>query len=205
MKYKALIFDFGGVIINIDFKLTHQAFKALGIENLELKFSQTQQSGFFDKFEKGEISPEEFRKEIKFFLNSDINDSALDKAWNKMLLDIPAQRIEIIKQLKTKYPCVLLSNTNQIHYDYYREGLEREHGFKKFSDLFDKTYFSHEIGMRKPDSDIYNFVLQDLNLKPSDVLFIDDTEKNIDAANKLAWNTNLWQNKMLNELVEELM
>ena len=201
MSYKTIIFDFGGVVLNIDFTLTHLAFLNLGIDNLDEKFSQTQQSGFFDSFEKGEISPEEFRKEIKKFLNSNISDADLDSAWIKMLLDIPKQRIEWILKLKEKYQCVLLSNTNQIHYDYYRDNLEKEHGYKKFSDLFDKTYFSHEIGMRKPDANIYNYVLNDLELLPSEVLFIDDTKKNIDAAKKLSWNTILWENKELNELL----
>jgi len=205
LKYKALIFDFGGVIINIDFKLTHQAFKALGIEDLDQKFSQTKQSGFFDQFEKGEISPEAFRKEIKLFLKSEINDAELDMAWNKMLLDIPKKRIEIIESLKVKYPCMLLSNTNQIHYDFYRDDLEKVHGYTKFSELFDKTYFSHEIGMRKPDEDIYHYVLKDLKLEASEVLFIDDTEMNIIAANQMGWNTVLWQNKELSDLVDELM
>lgn len=205
MKYKALIFDFGGVIINIDFKLTHQAFRVLGIEHLDQKFSQTQQSGFFDRFEKGEISSANFRKEIKQFLDSNISDLELDQAWNKMLLDIPARRIEIIKQLKTQYQCVLLSNTNQIHYDFYRKELEKVHAYEKFSDLFDKTYFSHEIGMRKPDKEIYNYVLEDLKLKPEEVLFIDDTQKNIEAANELGWHTNLWQNKVLSELLDALI
>lgn len=201
MDYKTIIFDFGGVILNIDFSLTHKAFQNLGIKDLDVKFSQSQQSGFFDKFEKGEMSPQEFREEIKLMLKSDISDKELDEAWNKMLLDIPKQRIEWILKLKKKYQCVLLSNTNQIHYDYYRYNLEKEHGYKMFSDLFDNTYFSHEIGMRKPDSEIYNFVLEDLNLDSTDVLFVDDTQKNIDAAKQLAWNCILWQNKELDELL----
>ncbi len=201
MAYKTLIFDFGGVIININFALTYAAFSTLGIKDLETKFSQTQQSGFFDAFEKGEISPSEFRKEIKQFLQVDISDEDLDAAWNKMLLDIPAQRINWILKLKEKYQCILLSNTNQIHYNFYRTNLEKVFGYKKFSDLFDKTYFSHEIGMRKPDANIYKYVLDDLGLKPSELLFIDDTEKNIEAAKKMDWNCILWQNNELDELL----
>ena len=201
MKYKTIIFDFGGVILNIDFALTHSAFQNLGVKDLDAKFSQTQQSGFFDRFEKGEIAPESFRKEIKHYLSSSISDQELDAAWNKMLLDIPKQRIDWVLKLKEKYQCVLLSNTNKVHYDYYRGNLESVHGYKKFSDLFHKTYFSHEIGMRKPDANIYNYVLEDLKLKPSEVLFIDDTQKNIDAAQKLGWNCILWQNKELDELL----
>ena len=201
MKYKAIIFDFGGVIINIDFSLTHQAFVDLGIDNLDVAFSQTKQSGFFDSFEKGELSPEQFRTEIKQYLPVSISNADLDLAWNKMLLDIPQQRINWILELKKKYQCVLLSNTNPIHYDFYRANLEKVYGYRKFSDLFDKTYFSHEIGMRKPDANIYKYVLGDLELKPSEILFIDDTEKNIEAAQTMGWNCILWKNKELNELL----
>jgi len=201
MQYKAIIFDFGGVIINIDFALTHSAFQELGVKDLDAKFSQTQQSGFFDRFEKGEISPSEFRKEMKKYLKSDISDAELDLAWNKMLLDIPKQRVEWVQQLKQKYNCVLLSNTNKIHYDYYRANLEQVYGYKNFSELFHKTFFSHEIGMRKPDANIYNYVLEDLKLKPSEVVFIDDTPQNIDAAKQLGWNCILWKNKELDELL----
>lgn len=202
MKYKAIIFDFGGVIINIDFTLTYEAFSKLGIQNLEEKFAQSQQSDLFDKFEKGELSSQSFRESIRKMLGSDISDAKLDKAWNKMLLDIPKQRIEIIKQLKEKYQCVLLSNTNKIHYDFYRLEFEAVYGYEKFSDLFHNTYFSHEIGMRKPDKEIYDYVLKDLNLKPEEVLFIDDTQQNIVAAKALNWNTILWGDEHhLNELL----
>ncbi len=201
MPYKTIIFDFGGVILNIDFGLTHSAFQRLGGGDLDKKFSQTQQSGFFDDFEKGKISPQQFRVKIKKLLDFDVSDDNLNAAWNKMLLDIPKQRVDWILKLKEKYQCVLLSNTNQIHYDFYRENLELVHGYKKFSDLFHKTYFSHKIGMRKPDANIYDYVLKELSQEPSEVLFIDDTQKNIDAAKALGWNTILWENKELDELL----
>jgi putative hydrolase of the HAD superfamily len=201
VKYKTLIFDFGGVILNIDFRLTHQAFAQLGIRDLDQKFSQNQQNGFFDKFEKGEISPCDFRKNIKKELGVDISDLELDDAWNLMLLDIPKERVEVILQLKKHYKCVLLSNTNQIHYDFYRANLEKEHGYKTFNELFHQTYFSHELGMRKPDSEIFKYVLNDLNNQASEVLFIDDTLKNINAAQKLGISCVLWQDKELKELL----
>ncbi len=201
MKYKTLIFDFGGVIINIDFRLTHQAFAHLGIQDLDQKFSQHQQHGLFDKFETGRISPSEFRHAIKKELDLNLSNTDLDRAWNAMLLDIPKSRIDIIKQLKQQYQCVLLSNTNQIHYDYYRADLEKVHGYKRFNELFDKTYFSHELGLRKPDKTIYEYVLKDLSRKPEEVLFIDDTPKNIEASKALGIPSLLWQNQSLDELL----
>jgi len=200
-EYKAIIFDFGGVIINIDFALTHSAFQELGVNNFTIGFSQAQQTELFDKFEKDEIEAVTFRREIRKYLKPNTSDADIDLAWNKMLLDIPKQRIEWLLELKKKYTCVLLSNTNTIHYDFFRADLETVYGYKRFSDLFDKTYFSHEIGMRKPDKEIYEYVLSDLNLKPSEILFLDDTQKNITKAKELGWNCILWQDKELDELL----
>lgn len=202
MNYKAIIFDFGGVIINIDFSLTHKAFQEIGVLDFEKQFSKSTQSGFFDYFEKGEMSPSDFRKEIKKYLTKNISDQELDDAWNKMLLDIPSKRIEIIEKLKKKYKCVLLSNTNKIHYDKYLSDFKRKYAYNDFENLFHQTFFSHEIGMRKPDSEIYKYVLEKLKLKPKEVLFIDDTEKNILKAKAMGWNTILWNNRELDELLE---
>jgi len=201
MQYKTIIFDFGGVILNIDYELTAKALDAISNRVGSTNFSQNEQDDFFDKFERGEISSLDFRSKLKVYLNTDISDDVLDSIWNKMLLDLPQKRIEWILRLKEKYRCVLLSNTNQIHYDAFTADLEKLYGYKKFSDLFHKTYFSHEIGMRKPETRIYNYVLNDLNIQPSELLFIDDTKKNIEAAKKLNWNCILWQNKELDELL----
>ncbi len=204
MKYSTLIFDFGGVIINIDFNLTYRAFEHLGVPDLERQFAQHQQNDFFDNFEKGKITPHDFREAMRKLLAQNLSDQEIDKAWNSMLLDIPQYRIDLIKELKKEYRCVLLSNTNQIHYDYYRQAFEDKFGYQKFSDVFDQTFFSHEIGMRKPDADIFNYTLESLNEKQENTLFIDDTEKNILAANALGINTLLWKDTDLSNIKKAL-
>jgi len=202
-KYKTLIFDFGGVIIDIDFALTEKMFALLGVEKIDIDFfNDREDGGLFDRFERGEISPTIFRTAMKKKIPKVISDKEFDQAWNALLLKIPQYRIKIIETLKEKYTCVLLSNSNQIHYDYYRGKLEKEYAYKKFSDLFHHTYFSHEIALRKPYSDIYKKVSEDLNLNSSEVLFIDDMQANIEGAKKAVnWNTVLWKNRSLKELL----
>jgi len=196
-----IIFDFGGVIINVDFKLTHEAFKALGIDNLDQKFTQTTQSGFFDRLEIAHASPDEFRAAIRKESNLSLSDQQIDAAWNVMLLDIPRFRIDILLELKKKYKIALLSNTNLIHYNYYRADLEKIYGYQTFDQIFDKTFFSHQIELRKPNKDIYEFVTSQVGTRTSQILFIDDTFKNIEAAQSYGWNTIFWKGFELDQLL----
>ena len=201
-KYKTLIFDFGGVIINVDFSLTEKAFALFGIENVGLDFFNDREiGGIFDLFERGLITPSVFRTEMKKRIPTTVSDNDFDKAWNALLLDMPSDNIRIIEQLKQTHTCILLSNSNQIHYDDFQKTLETKFGYKKFSDLFHKAYFSHEIALRKPYTEIYQKVTKDLNLDPSSTLFMDDLEENTKGAyNAVGWDTILWQNRHLNEL-----
>lgn len=179
---KAIIFDLGGVILNINYQLAEQAFEKLGIENFAELFSQASQSKLFDRLEKGVISPAEFRKELCSLSKKNLTDDQIDKAWNAMLLDLPPERIELLKKLKEHYKIYLLSNTNKIHIDQFScRTISRE----KLESLFDKVYFSSEIGMRKPDSEIFEHVLKENGLKPSETLFIDDSIQHIEGAEKV--------------------
>jgi glucose-1-phosphatase len=182
---KNIIFDFGGVIINLDYKATYGAFESLGVKDLESIISKSHQTGIFDDFEKGLISPNQFRKGMMEISKVPVSDTEFDWAWNQILLDIPQERLEKIVALKKDYNVFLLSNTNKIHYDYYLNDLQEINGFESFDTIFQKAYFSHEINMRKPDAEIYEFVLNDSNLVPEESLFIDDTEINTKAASTL--------------------
>ncbi len=179
---KNIIFDYGGVIINIDFKLTINAFKELGFLNVEECIFNSKGSDLLIKMEKGDISIKEFRNEIRNISNKDIADAQIDFAWNALLLDMPVKRIKLIEQLKTKYRVFLLSNTNLIHYNRYLKSLQTEFGYANFNELFEKAWFSHDIGMIKPTAEIYNYVLNDASIKPQETLFIDDSEININGA-----------------------
>lgn len=174
-----IIFDLGGVIINVDYHKTEKAFKQLGISDFEKIFSQVQQSKVVDKLEVGHISPSEFRKTLhEIISNPNISDEKIDAAWNAMILDFPKQRLEILKKLRTKYKIFLLSNTNQIHIDYCIANLD----FELIKSKFDKVYLSHEIHLRKPDVEIYDYVVKDAHLQAAQTLFIDDTVKNVEGA-----------------------
>ncbi|MGE0635200.1 MAG: HAD family hydrolase [Bacteroidia bacterium] len=181
---KNIIFDLGGVILNIDYRLTSQAFKNLGLSDFDEKYSQAKQSHLFDRLETGTVAPEQFRLELKAYFNQQVSDADLDNAWNAMLLDLPQQRIDLLKELSTKYRLFLLSNTNIIHYQAYSAYLKRTFGKMIFDEIFEKQYLSFEIGMRKPDREIFELVLNENKLIASETVFIDDSIQHIEGASK---------------------
>jgi len=182
---KNIIFDFGGVLLNIDYNLTVEAFKKLGVKDFDNVFTQFHQSSMAKDYEKGKISDDEFRSYIRKHSGLDIRNIEIDAAWNAMLLDLPPQRIEMLLDLKKHYKLFLLSNTNSIHYIEYQRKVNELIYPKEFNSLFDKAYYSFRVGMRKPDADIYELVLKENNLKSDETLFIDDSPVNIEPAKKL--------------------
>lgn len=186
---KNIIFDLGGVIINIDYNLTINAFKKLGVQNFEHLYSQAQQAKLFDKFETGKISPQEFRKEIKKLLPPKISNYEINKAWCAMLLNFPPERLLLLENLKKKHRLFLLSNTNKIHISEVTKILKSENHWKIWNKIFEKKYYSHKIGMRKPDKKVFEYVLNENNLKAEETLFIDDSEQNITGAKKAGIKT----------------
>ena len=151
---KNIIFDLGGVILNIDYEQTANAFKKIGIKNFNDIYSQAKQGKVFDKLETGEITPEEFREYIKEIVPS-LQLSDIDKSWNAMLLDLPVQRINLLKELKKKYRLFLLSNTNEIHIKCFRKIIESSYGENIFDSIFEHQYYSSDIGLRKPNADCF--------------------------------------------------
>ena len=186
---KNIIFDFGGVILNIDYTLTEKAFASLGLTDFDRIYSQATQKELFDKLEKGQISPGVFRTEIRKFIRDGVTDTQIDEAWNAMLLDLPAERVELLDKLKKKYRLFLLSNTNEIHFTSFNAYMKNKFKRDIFGDVFENAYVSHNVKMRKPDAEIFEFVLRENNLKNSETLFIDDSIQHIEGANKLGINT----------------
>lgn len=178
---KNIIFDFGGVILNIDHKKVEDAFKALGLHNFDRIFNHASQSNLFCDFEKGKISSALFRDSIRKLAGLDIPDEKLDHTWNKIICDYPAHRINLLQSVKTKYQLFLLSNTNSIHYDSYIPKFKNEFGFD-FNSLFVKTYWSFKIGIRKPGKEPYDLIISENGLHPTETLFIDDSIRNITSA-----------------------
>ncbi len=185
LNIKNIIFDLGGVIINIDYHLTIDAFKKIGFDDFDSVFSQAQQLGVFDLLDKGLVSHEDFRSYIRNISGKPLTNNQIDGAWNAMLLDFPIKRLKLLESIKQQYRTFLLSNTNQIHCDVYTKDLQNTYGVKDLSHFFEKVYLSHEIHMRKPDSEAFMLILNENNLKPEETLFIDDTEQHIEGAKKV--------------------
>ncbi|PLX12993.1 MAG: HAD family phosphatase [Marinilabiliales bacterium] len=187
---KNIILDLGVVIINIDTDRTVNAMKGLGFTNFQESYTLFKQTNLFDQLEKGLIDSYHLRKELRKHIQKEVSNQEFDEAWNAMLLDFPKDRIEFIKNLSKNYNVYLLSNTNEIHYKQYIKDFKKEYGFD-FNSLFLKTYYSYQLGMRKPDINIFEFAIKDSGLKPQETLFIDDLEVNIKSAQKTGLQT-IW-------------
>jgi len=184
--YNAIIFDLGGVVLNLDYNRTVEAFKKLGKENFEKLYTQSHQDKVFDLFETGKISGDEFVSYMKQFLDASVTRSDLEKAWNAMLLDLPRRRIDLLKELKKTFRIFLFSNTNEIHLSAFKEIIKAQHNNENLlEDTFHQTYYSHLVGERKPDVAAFRKVLDQHNLVPEKTLFIDDSAQHIEGAQKL--------------------
>ncbi len=181
-----IVFDWGGVITNIDHNKTIDAFKNLGLKNFDEYFTHTYQNKLFQNFEIGAITAPEIRKEIKKVLPENVNDNDIDDAWCALLLDTPEINIKILKKLNSDFNLYLLSNTNEIHATYYNNKLRKDLKIN-FPAFFKKVYYSHTAGMRKPNADIFEYILNDAGIHARETLFIDDTEANIDTADKFGF------------------
>ena len=179
---KAVIFDFGGVIININYTDTIEAFKALGIADFEAMYTQAQQSDLFNQIETGKISAQRFINGILDFLPTGTTPNEVVSAWNAMIKDVPAKTIDLLIELKEKgYRIFLLSNTNEIHFDAAIRAWDKTTR-QRPDTIFDTVYLSHEMEMRKPNSKIFDFVCQQEGLVPAETLFIDDSIQHIEGA-----------------------
>ncbi|HNY02478.1 MAG TPA: HAD family phosphatase [Bacteroidales bacterium] len=180
---KNIIFDFGGVICNIDVKRSEKAFRDLGFSGKEAKPGEYDAPALYDAVERGLLDPAGFREELRRFIPRPVTDNELDAAWNALLLDIPRERIALLRALAGDYRIFLLSNSNEIHYYSYSARLLRDHGCR-FEDLFEKTWFSYRIRLCKPSPEIFRYVLRDGGLVAGETLFIDDTLMHVEGARK---------------------
>lgn len=179
-----IIFDLGGVILNINYHLTIRAFEALGMKDFGKSFTQMNQTELFDHFERGEVSPSLFRERLKPELNPEVSDSDIDAAWNAMLLDLPEERIRLLASLKDKRRTFLLSNTNRIHVESFETDVRALLGQEGLSPLFEQTYYSCDVGMRKPEERIFRMVIEMHGLAPEETLFIDDSPQHVEGARR---------------------
>jgi len=179
-----IVFDLGGVLLNIKPENSVNQFKEIGLKDLTRIQHEYREDGLFDRLEKGFLSPDTFRNEIRQYIEGEVSDQQIDQAWNAMLLDFPYERMVLLQELKKTHKIYLLSNTNIIHWDCYTKNIRETHGVN-LSDCFEKDYYSHDMGLRKPDPTIYSELLRTENLKPEETLFIDDMYCNVEAARSL--------------------
>lgn len=180
---KIVIFDLGGVILNINYQNTIDSFKKLGVLNVDSFYTKTTQSQIFNLIEIGGITDEKFLKDLQK-LTDNATIPEIRNAWNSMLLDLPKNRLDFLRSLKSRYKLFLLSNTNTIHINAISEKLGVVQ-WKDFCNLFEKMYLSYEMGLRKPNIEAFQFILKQQKLNPNKVLFIDDSPQHIESAKKL--------------------
>lgn len=181
-----IIFDLGGVLLNLDYSATHRAFESLGIGDIQSRISQLSQNTFFDDWETGRITADEFVAGMRKAAGNDaLTDEQIRSAWNAMLLDFPLRRLQLLQQLRNQYDLILLSNTNEIHVAAFNDIVMKTCGYNSIGHFFDKVYFSHLAGIRKPDEKIFRLILDENGFQPQNTLFIDDSPQHIEMAKQL--------------------
>lgn len=183
-KIKNIVFDLGGVIMNLDVPKTILEFNKIGITNIVNDTGHHYTDSIFYELEIGKVSETEFIEKLRGLSSLYPSNGEIKKAWNAMILDMPGDRIELLVKLKNNFNIFLLSNTNSIHQEKFIGEVNKRNNIS-FNELFQKTYYSHEIGLRKPEKDVFNFMLEDSSLIPEETLFIDDSIENIDEAKNI--------------------
>ena len=203
-KIKYIIFDLGAVLLNIDYQKTIDEFKKLGVKNASEFYSKKKQINIFDLLECGKISEQRFVDEFKETY-SKASYAEIISAWNALLLDLPQNRVNLLKRIRKKYDIFLLSNTNSIHINEFRKQIG-ETKYLEFYNLFKKVYYSYEIGFRKPNKEAFQIILNENNMNPKEVLFIDDSPQHIEGARALGIQTyHLKDNEDISSVLPDII
>jgi putative hydrolase of the HAD superfamily len=183
-EIKNIIFDLGGVILPIDISRTTEAYRQLGISNIDELFGHGHAGSFVKEYEKGKIDDREFIDSFKSLISEPVEDEIIINAWNALLLDFPSERIDLLKALKSRYRIFLFSNTNSIHHRAFSADYKSFSDGENFDDLFEVAWYSHIIKMRKPDVEAFHFIINDAGLIAEETIFIDDAMVNVEGAGK---------------------
>jgi glucose-1-phosphatase len=192
-EISCVLFDLGGVVINIEWQRSVYAFAKLTNSSFDFLNDLMRKEELVQKIETGALTPEQFRQWFQHYFNSEYSDEDIDLAWNAMLLDIPQKRIELISNLSKVKSVMCLSNTNNIHITALNKILSDSSKYKTLEDLMDKTYYSHLLKKRKPDPECWTVILEENNLKAEQVLYFDDNENNHEVAQQLGFQSVLIQ------------
>lgn len=190
-KINSIIFDLGGVIVNLDYGLTIQAFSELAGYDITQEYSQQSQADVFSLFEVGSITVAEFRQGLRRLLRFEASDDAIDHAWSALILDFPPERVELVRQIGQQRRIFLLSNINELHLETsdrkFTEAMGTDIG--TLADQFERAYYSHLVGDRKPNTSIFQRVIDENQLDPAKTLFLDDTDHNLVGAAQVGLQT----------------
>jgi HAD superfamily hydrolase (TIGR01509 family) len=181
---KIILFDLGGVLINLDYQATISAFEKLGITNFDELYTQADQESLFDDLETGKVSSMHFINRLLDKLPAGITANQVVHSWNAMILNFPLERLKLVERLSKNHTLYLLSNTNGIHMEKVRRELQKV-SRKPLEDYFREVYLSHEIGCRKPHSETFKAVLDKMEVTADKVLFIDDSAQHIEGASAI--------------------
>lgn len=188
-NYKTIIFDYGGIFVDINYEDTISAFSKLSDKvSVDELYSKHNQIDLFSDLEVGKIGEDEFCNGIREILKIDSSNQSIKDAWCSMLKDIKPERVEFLREFRENKNVLMLSNINEIHEKYLADYIVRNMEISSFYTYFDKVYFSHHIKMRKPNAEIFKYVLDDNNLNADEVLFIDDSFQHVEGARSIGIN-----------------
>lgn len=182
--YRTLLLDLGGVLIDVDYRATADAFRDVGVRNFEALYSKAQQTDIFDRFETGELSAQDFRDAVRRITMVGLDDGVIDRCWNAMLGTVPRPRISLLQRLRKHHRLLLLSNTNAIHVPAFEQRIAEDLGIGSFTDLFHGAHYSCHIGLRKPHVEAFRYVLSLHDADPATTLFVDDSMQHVEGARR---------------------
>lgn len=195
-----IIFDLGGVVIDLDPEATYKGFAEISGKPLSMVKSLVAEAEFFKQYERGEIDDPTFRAHLREELEFTGEERLLDEAWNAMLGPITKERFAKLEELAKSYNLFVMSNTNEIHVRRFLNIAKYTSPQKDFHDYFKEVYFSQEVGARKPEPQAWQVILNDHQLNPAQCLFIDDNADNIEAASKLG--IQVYHNRSVNDWMQ---
>ncbi len=186
---EGVIFDFGEVIIELDYPRVIEAFSKVAKKNVEEIHEMVVTAPLLREFEVNRISPAEFRIGVNDLLGMSLDDSEFDMTWNLMLKNLPKERMDILTEVSSRFSTYILSNSNVIHEKAYNEMIRNVTGRPSLHEFVDKAYFSMDIGLRKPGKECYQHVIEEIGMDPNKLLFLDDRADNIEGAKSCGINT----------------
>ena len=183
---KNILFDLGGVILDINVQATLKQFYELGFPAELMQFPNSMTTDLYFKYETGKLNTEQFRNQIRKAAGIEMTDRAFDEAWNAMLVHFPEERVALLKELSKRYKLYMLSNTSALHVKVF-EKMYLDSAGESMHQVFAKIYYSHEIGWHKPDREAWEYVIKDSAINPEETLFLDDNIHNIKASQELGF------------------